>query len=919
MTVGIVVENNTRISGNYFNFTGTSDPRAQPTIYASFSSGSPDTIVNSGTIIQTYGRNVNFVGPGYTVNGFGGIFTNVASGFMQAGQHAPSVAFYLAGSYTTPIGIILGTVTNFGTISSSASAVGGKVDVINGSESNTTASLLGSVDVGGDVADITSVRNFGTINAGNSNNGVSAGGLGLTNGSLSDTRALVSGHNGFSGAGLVTNFGTIIGTVSQGVNGAHGVTNGVSGSNIGVITGSDSGVVTTGYTVRNFGTITGTNGSGVALSGTLINGAADWNSARVAGGQIGVRGAATIQNDGTIIGTGAASIGVYNSLYLLNGSAQDTRARVEGDATGVYSAGNGQITNFATIIATGTINAEGGTAGNNVAGIRVSHSNHTILNSGLIQATGGTSASGIRVEGYSEAEITNYAGGIIEGSGAGISQSHNSLLNAGTILGTGNESLGVLLTGGTLTNAVTGTISGGAFGVEDFGGGATIVNHGTISGTVGAATIGGYYGSLDLTTDGLITGATAALQFAHGNDTLRLLPGAAFQGAVNISQNNNETLHFASTGTSDTAGTIGGAAISLQNYSHVYVDAGANWVVTGSATVSADMVFAAGATLAATGSLQVSGNPSGPGLLNIGDHATVSFVRGAARSLSVGFLGQAGTLEIVDSGDFVSTIKGLRSGDVFDFTAIAHTGTMTVTVNASSQLVLVDGGTTLASLQLDPLQSFADATFTTASDGSQGTTITEVQVSCFYEGTLITTARGERPVETLHAGDLVRTADGRLEPIVWVGRQTVVAADNDPLRLMPIWISPGAIAGKAPVRPLLLSPDHAVAFDGILIQASALVNGTTIIRCRDVPETFTYFHIELASHELIMAEGLTVESFVDNLDRANFDNWPERCLMNEDLQEMVELDMPRAKSRRQVPRYIRQCLDPSVYSVHDVA
>ena len=91
----------------------------------------------------------------------------------------------------------------------------------------------------------------------------------------------------------------------------------------------------------------------------------------------------------------------------------------------------------------------------------------------------------------------------------------------------------------------------------------------------------------------------------------------------------------------------------------------------------------------------------------------------------------------------------------------------------------------------------------------------------------------------------------------------------------------------------------------MLIQAGALVNGTTIRRETAGPERFTYYHVELADHALILAEGAPAETFIDNVDRLAFDNWEEHEALYPDGKEMAELELPRAKSHRQVPMATR--------------
>ena len=89
---------------------------------------------------------------------------------------------------------------------------------------------------------------------------------------------------------------------------------------------------------------------------------------------------------------------------------------------------------------------------------------------------------------------------------------------------------------------------------------------------------------------------------------------------------------------------------------------------------------------------------------------------------------------------------------------------------------------------------------------------------------------------------------------------------------------------------------------------STLVNGVTITRERDVPEIFTYHHIELATHDLILAEGAPAETFVDNVERVVFDNRDEHETLYGHLEPIPEMDLPRAISARQVPAATRRRL-----------
>lgn len=187
----------------------------------------------------------------------------------------------------------------------------------------------------------------------------------------------------------------------------------------------------------------------------------------------------------------------------------------------------------------------------------------------------------------------------------------------------------------------------------------------------------------------------------------------------------------------------------------------------------------------------------------------------------------------------------------------------------------------------------------------QGTTLVvqqgEPYTICFMAGTNVATPDGEKAIECLVVGDDVLTSEGTVKPVKWIGRQTVSTVFADPLRVNPIQILAGALDDSLPIRDLFVSPDHALLVDGVLVQAAALVNGLSILQVRPNDETFVYYHVELDDHSLILAEGVAAETFVDNVDRRAFDNWEEHEALYSHTNAVAEMDLPRAKSQRQVP------------------
>jgi collagen type I/II/III/V/XI/XXIV/XXVII alpha len=68
----------------------------------------------------------------------------------------------------------------------------------------------------------------------------------------------------------------------------------------------------------------------------------------------------------------------------------------------------------------------------------------------------------------------------------------------------------------------------------------------------------------------------------------------------------------------------------------------------------------------------------------------------------------------------------------------------------------------------------------------------------------------------------------------------------------------------------MLSPDHAIYVDRVLIPIRLLINGRTVRQ--ELVDRISYHHIELARHDVLLANGMPAESYLDTGDRARFSN-----------------------------------------------
>jgi len=126
-----------------------------------------------------------------------------------------------------------------------------------------------------------------------------------------------------------------------------------------------------------------------------------------------------------------------------------------------------------------------------------------------------------------------------------------------------------------------------------------------------------------------------------------------------------------------------------------------------------------------------------------------------------------------------------------------------------------------------------------------------------------------------------------------------------PHDVWPVRVRAHAFGPRRPHRDLLLSPDHAVFFNEALIPIRYLVNGASI--AQEETASVTYWHVELPAHDVLLAEGLPAESYLDTGNRDAFANGGAAVALHPDFargvwerQAVAELvlDGPRLAAAR---------------------
>ena len=363
--------------------------------------------------------------------------------------------------------------------------------------------------------------------------------------------------------------------------------------------------------------------------------------------------------------------------------------------------------------------------------------------------------------------------------------------------------------------------AGGAIFVAQ--GGAVAIGQGSVDGSVGQGQGAG---------GGASGAALGGGVFLQGDQTLSLEPAGG------------QTLTVGG-GIADQGGAGGAGSVLVAGQGSV-VFAAANSYAGGTTLQSGTLATAAGASL-------------GGGAVTFAGAATLLVEPGSLNNTA-------------DGGGIVNAIAGFAHGDTIELAgvpAIYDDPTLTYS-SATGELQIPR----VAGFEIDYVfqGTYAQDQFQATTDASGDLLLS---LACFAAGTRIATERGEIPVQALVPGDRVLTARRRgapSSPVRWIGhRRLDLRAHPDPAAVRPIRIQAGAFGAARPVRDLWLSPDHAVLVGGALIPVRYLVNGATIAPDGDV-DAVTYFHVELARHDVLLADGLPAESFLDTGNRGAFAN-----------------------------------------------
>ncbi len=357
----------------------------------------------------------------------------------------------------------------------------------------------------------------------------------------------------------------------------------------------------------------------------------------------------------------------------------------------------------------------------------------------------------------------------------------------------------------------------------------------------------------------------------------------------------------------DTGSFTGNGVLNVQSGAGAtFTGGGTLGAITDAGTLNLAGTFAApvalnGGAVTISGNFADSGSIAGPGILTVESGVTATLAPGSNFTAVNDF----GTLNLLGGLTTPINLEGDNANSVADFIGSdVTTGTLsTPLINFGQTDQIILGGT---NFHLDSPGDTLGYTYNTSTDqlvvtdSTSGTVVTlnvglatgdvpasidlsttggvlDILIHCFASGTRILTLGGEVPVEDIAVGDTVvtvRQGGPTTRKVVWTGQRSIdIPRHPEPELVRPVRIRAGAFGVGLPERDLRLSPHHAVYADGCLFEVLSLVNGVTILQEQNTRHV-TYHHIELDGHDVVLAEGLPAESFLDTGNRDMFEGAP---------------------------------------------
>ena len=813
-----------------------------------------DTTVQPGgyLIVLSGGTQSNTSG---TIVSTGVVFLQPASGVTLYGSHAADLvvssgatAYILSGGTATATTLDSGgteiVYSGGSTISTTVSSGGTDVVASGGTATATTVDITGTLDIkSGGSAVSTTVNSLGFEY-------VSSGGT-------ASNTTVVSG-----GTETVLTGGTTISTtVSSG--GQEYVVGGTASD---TILSSGGGETVSGTAVN----VTIANGGYITVYGSASNINAVLN------GVVGAYQGTTVNTTLGFFSNMTVDSGATASNITLAGNFANVEIYSGANVIGTIDVATGALVNIGiagSAMPTAVISGLGGGTVIDLQNVTYNASDSATYSSGTLTVSAGGNTYALNV-----ASSTALGSGSFFVMSDGQGGTEIGFLGASDhIVSSGQSSSSIAVPGGAYLlvesggTATSTTFSGAApfmtYQSSSTDGGTLAFNSGTpayalgeILGTASGAHVG-YGGNL------INAGQTISTTVTSGG-VLFNLSGTVLSTTIQTSGIELDFLSGAISSDSIINGGLDGIAGGAVAIGAV-VNAGGEQVVAGQVNFGGTLTPLAGGT--ASGTTIHSG---GGQFVNISGTASGTQIDSGGRMVvnsggsAVGATVSSGGVEIVSSGGS-ATSTTLEIGGTIDLASFAYAAGGSASLNSTTDvLTITEGG---SSTQLQLAGSYSGEYFHLTSATGGGTLITQDGQPCFCRGTRILTERGEVAVEDLQVGERLMTRSGAARPIRWIGHRSVECRHHPrPHDVWPVRISAGAFGTGQPHRDMMLSPDHAVFIDGVLIPVRFLINGATIVQLP--AERVGYWHVELETHDIILADGLTCETYLDTGNRGAFEN-----------------------------------------------